>query len=125
VWFFGFGAMVSGLTVLMLLAPGPWAAPIWRLKPSAQADFRALGVVAPALMLLVSVACAGAAIGLWRGRRWGYWLAIGVLGTNLIGDLANAVLRHDWLTLIGVPIGGALLIYMSRSQVRSRFQAAG
>ena len=62
---------------------------------------------------------------MWRGRRWGYWLAVGVLGTNLLGDLANGVLRHDWRTLIGVPIAGAMLIYLARRQVRRRFPAAG
>jgi uncharacterized membrane protein (DUF2068 family) len=123
--FFSFGAMVSGLTLLMLLSPGSWADPIWRLKPSAQAVFRAMGALGPLLMLLVSAACAAAAIGLWRSRRWGYWLAVGVLGTNLLGDLVNGVWRHDWKTLIGVPIAGAMLIYLARSQVRSRFRAAG
>ena len=123
--FFSVGAIISGLTLLMLLAPGPWADPIWRLKPSAQGEFRALGVVGLLLMLLVSAACAAAGIGLWYGRRWGYWLAVGVLGANLLGDLVNAVWRHDWKTLIGLPIGGAMLIYMARSQVRSRFRAAG
>jgi hypothetical protein len=84
------------------------------VKPSAQTDLRALGAVAVPLMLLVSIACAGAAVGLWRGRRWGYRLAIGVLGINLIGDVTNAVLRHDWRTLIGVPIGGAMIMYLTR-----------
>ena len=69
--FFIFGALVSGLTLLMLLAPGPWAEPIWQLKPSAEADFRTLGAGGPPLMLIVSAACAGAAVGLWRGKRWG------------------------------------------------------
>lgn len=119
--FFAFGAMVAGLTVLMLLVPSSWADSIWRLKPSARSDFRALGPVAVPLMLLVSIACAGAAVGLWRGRQWGHRLAVGVLGVNLIGDVTNAVLRHDWRTLIGVPIGGAMLIYLTRSTVRNRF----
>lgn len=108
----------------MLLVPGPWADPIWRLKPSAQGDFRVLGMAGPLLMLFVSGACAGAAVGLWRAERWGYWLAVGILATNLLGDVANGVLRHDWRTLIGVPIGGAILLYLARSDIRNRFQAA-
>jgi hypothetical protein len=125
VGFFTFGAIVAGLTAVMLLAPGSWAEPVWRLKPTAQEDFRALGVGAVPLMVLVAVACAGAAVGLWRGRWWGYRLAVGVLGINLIGDVANALLRNDWRALIGVPIGGALLFYMMRSSTRDRFFAAG
>jgi hypothetical protein len=42
--FFLFGTLVSGLTLLMLLISGPWADPIWQLKPSAQADFQLLGM---------------------------------------------------------------------------------
>jgi hypothetical protein len=123
--FFAFGATMAGLAAVMLLAPGAWADAVWRLKPTAQSDFRALGAGAVPLMLLVAVACAGAAFGLWQGRRWGYRLAVGVLGVNLVGDVANVLLRHDWRTLIGVPIGGALLLYLMRSSIRNRFLAAG
>jgi hypothetical protein len=123
--FFLFGTLVSGLTLLMLLIPGPWADPIWRLKPSAQADFQLLGMGGPLLMLLVSAACAGAAVGLWRRQRWGYWLAVGILATNLLGDIANAIFRQDWRALIGVPIGGAILLYLTRPDIRNRFVAAG
>jgi uncharacterized membrane protein (DUF2068 family) len=125
VGFFAFGATVAGLTVVMLLAPGSWADAVWQLKPSAQSDFRTLGAAAVPLMLLVTGACAGAAIGLWRRRRWGCRLAVGVLGINLVGDLANALLRHDWRTLIGIPIGGAMLLYLTHSRIRDRFLAAG
>jgi hypothetical protein len=108
--FFGFGALVSLLTAAMLLAPGRWADAIWSLKPSARIDFGLLDGWAVPLMLLVSAACAGTALGVWRGRRWGYRLAIGILTVNLAGDLSNGVLR-DPRTLIGIPIGGAIILY--------------
>jgi len=108
--FFAFGALVSSLTAAMLLAPGRWSDIIWSLKPSARDDFGLLDGWAVPLMLLVSAACAGTALGVWRDRRWGYRLAIAVLGINLAGDLINGVLR-DRRTLIGLPIGGALMLY--------------
>jgi hypothetical protein len=123
--FFSFGALAAGLTIVMLLVPGSWADGIWRVKPSAQSDFRALGAGAVPLMLLVAGACAGAAIGLWRGWRQGYRLAVAVLGINLAGDLANALVRHEWRTLIGVPIAGAMLFYLTRPRIRDRFLTAG
>lgn len=123
--FFAFGATVAALTAVMLLAPGSWADALWRLKPTARSDFGALGAGAVPLMVLVALACAGAAGGLWRGRLWGYRLAITVLGLNLIGDVANALLRHDWRTLIGVPISGTLLLYLTRSAIRHRFLPGG
>ena len=108
--FFGLGALVSLLTAAMLLAPGRWADAIWSLKPSARVDFELLDGWAVPLLLLVSAACAGTALGVWRGRRWGYRLAIGVLTVNLAGDLINGMLR-DRRTLIGIPIGGGLILY--------------
>jgi len=116
--FFGFGALVSLLTAVMLLAPGRWTDPIWSLKPSARDDFRLLHGWAAPLMLLVSGACAAAALGVWRDRRWGYRVATGVLAVNLAGDLVNGLLR-DPRSLIGLPILSALILYI-RSRSRSR-----
>ena len=65
-------------------------------------------------MATVSLACIGAAVGLWTGRRVGYRLAAVLLVTNLLGDLANAVIRGDPRTLIGIPIAGVLLWYLLR-----------
>jgi hypothetical protein len=31
-----------------------------------------------------------------------------------VGDLTNALLRHDLRTLIGVPIAGAMMVYLYR-----------
>ena len=63
-------------------------------------------------MLVVGSACASAAIGLATRTRWGRQLALGILIANLIGDLLNAFLRHDLRTLIGLPIGGAMIAYL-------------
>ena len=65
-----------------------------------------LGAWGVLLMATVSLACIGAAVGLWTGRRAGYRLAAVLLVTNLLGDLANAVIRGDPRTLIGIPIAG-------------------
>jgi len=37
---------------------------------------------------------------------------LGILIVNLIGDSLNALLRHDRRTLIGLPIGGAMIAYL-------------
>ncbi len=64
-------------------------------------------------------------MGLWRGRRWGYRLAVGVLSVNLIGDVTNALVRGDRRTLIGLPIGGAMLAYLLTRRTRRHFASAG
>src|SRR4051812_39233759 len=110
--FFVFGTIMSGLTPVMLSFPGSVIEPLWRLNPRAREGFVAMGGWAVVLMLAVCVACATAAVGLWRCSRVGYWTALVVLAINLVGDTANAFVAHDWRTLIGLPIGGLMMVYL-------------
>ena len=45
-------------------------------------------------------------------RQWGRAVALTVLAVNLLGDAGNALVRGDLRTLIGVPIGAALIAYI-------------
>ena len=65
-------------------------------------------------MAVVGVACGLSAIGLAKNAEWGRRLAIGVLSVNLIGDSLNALFRHDARTLIGLPIGGLMILYLMK-----------
>ena len=120
--FFAAGALISGASALALAFPGSWLEPLWRLNPDARSAFTRMGPWAILLMVAVTAACAGAAVGLWTDRRWGHRLAVGVLGTNLLGDFLNAVVRGDLRTLIGLPIGGAMLVYLLSRRIRYRFR---
>lgn len=120
--FFLFGAVMSGATAVALLTPGGPLEPLWRLNPAAREAFRPMGVGAVVLMATVCVACALSAVGLWRHRRWGIRLAIALLAVNVVGDAVNAIARGDPRTLIGVPIGVALIAYLWRT---FRARAAG
>ena len=110
--FFVFGALMSGLAAVMLLFPGSVLEPLWRLNPHAREGFATMGRWAVLLMAVVCTACATAAIGLWRGARWGYWTALAILSANLVGDTVNAFIGRDWRTLIGLPIGGVMIVYL-------------
>jgi hypothetical protein len=112
VFFFVFGCTMSGLAAVMLIYPGSVLDALWRLNPRAQNSLHAMGVWAVALMLSVCFACAAAATGLKRRRLWGFWIAIAILGINLVGDLVNAVFARDWRALIGLPIGTIMLAYL-------------
>ncbi|MDQ6861994.1 MAG: hypothetical protein M3032_12675 [Verrucomicrobiota bacterium] len=110
--FFVFGAAMCALTIFLLCVPGTAADVVWRLKPEARTDFAQLGGWSVLVMLLAGGGCTAAAIGLARGAEWGRRAAIAVLVVNLLGDLATALARHDWRTLIGLPIAAALIVYL-------------
>jgi hypothetical protein len=110
--FFGFGALMSGLAAVMLLFPESVLEPLWRLNARAREGFAAMGWWGVLLMAAVCLACGMAALGVLRCQRWGYWIALAILSINLAGDAANAVIAHDWHTLVGLPIGGAMIVYL-------------
>jgi hypothetical protein len=123
--FFAAGALISTASALALVFPGSWLEPMWHLNPEARVAFAHMGPWAVLLMVTVAAGCATAALGVWAGRRWGHRLALGIIGCNLLGDLANAILRGDPRTLLGLPIGGALLVYLLRRRTRDRFRPKG
>ena len=117
--FFGLGAGVSFVTFFALLFPGGFLEPMWRLNPRARESFGTMGVWGPALMAVVSISCASAAAGLWRGRRWGYLLAFALLACSLLGDLANALFEpRAWF---GVPVAAFMLGFLVTSRVKAFF----
>ena len=103
---------MCALTVVLLYFPASSLDLLWKLNPDAHQAFRSRKGLATLLMALVGTGCAITAIGLWRGSNWGTQLAIAILSLNLVGDLLNAVLRHDYRTLIGLPIAGAMIAYL-------------
>jgi hypothetical protein len=114
--FFGFGTLASGLAAVMLIMPGTPIDVLWRLNPHAHEGFVAMGRWSAVLMLTVCLACGFAARGLWRCRRWGYWMATGILTINLIGDTTNAFLLGDWRMLVGLPVAVLMIFYLMKNR---------
>jgi hypothetical protein len=112
--FFAFGATMCTLTIVLLLFPGTVLDSLWSLNPHAHPAFQSIGKIASLLMLVVGTACGFAAIGLWQSSLWGIRLALIILSLNIVGDLFNALVRHDYRALIGLPIGGAMIFYLAR-----------
>lgn len=110
--FFLAGSGISLLSLLALLYPGGPLEPMWRLNPRAREGFAGMGPWAIVLMAVVSLACGFSAAGLWRGGLWGWRLALSVLTVNVVGDATNALVFRDPRTAIGVPIGGAMMVYL-------------
>ena len=113
--FFAFGAVMCALVLTLLLFPGSSLDSVWRLNPEARLAFRSLGNWSFLLMLTVGIACLFAAIGLWRGTVWGTRVALTILSINIIGDIVNALFRHHYRALIGLPVGAAIIFFLVRS----------
>jgi hypothetical protein len=122
--FFLFGTAASFVSSVSLLFPGSFLEPVWRLNPRAREGFTGMGVWAILLMCAVCIACVSAAVGLWRGARWGYWLAVTLLAINLLGDAANVLLGTEPRAAVGVPIVIAILAFLMSKRVRGFFRKA-
>jgi hypothetical protein len=123
--FFAFGVAMCALTSGLLLFPGTALDSLWRLNPDAHLVFRSIGSWSIVLMVTVGTACFLAAIGLWQGALWGTRLALIILSVNIIGDLINALFRHDYRALIGLPISAVMIFYLVRSKTQSKSVALG
>jgi len=119
--FFAVGAAIAATAAFSLLRPGGALEPLWRLNPRGREGFRGLGPWAAVLLGIVSVACALAAVGLWRGRPWGRRVASALMAVNLIGDAANATVGGDQRAAIGIPIAIAILWFLQTRRVRAFF----
>jgi hypothetical protein len=121
---FLFGVAVSATCFFALIFPGSFLDSIWQLNPRARSGFASMGPWAIVLMGVLCVACAGTAVGLWRGARWGYWLAVFMLAVNLLGDIANVVLGTERKALVGIPIVVGILVYLAGRRVRDFFEVS-
>ena len=122
--FFAIGAAISMTVAIALTFPGSFLDPMWSLNPHAYEAFSNMGRAAIVLMGTVCLACAAAAAGLWQGRPWGRWLAIGLLSVNLVGDLLNSALGVEPRAIIGIPVAAALLAFLFSRRTREFFRRA-
>ena len=91
------------------------------MNPEGHAGLRSLGPVAIGGMAALSVTMVVTALGLLALRRWAWWVAVVGLAANATGDLATAIATGEPRTLIGVPVAGLIVWWLTRPAVRSRF----
>jgi hypothetical protein len=119
-----FGAAMSFTASLSLLRPNTFLESMWRLNPRAHLNLSSIGVWAVALLTTVSVFCAAAGIGLWRGARWGHRIAVGLIGVNLVADVTNVILGIEPRAIVGVPVAAAILSYLMSTKVQQFFSSS-
>lgn len=116
-----FGAAMSFTASLSLLRPNTFLESMWRLNPRAQLNLLSIGIWAVILLSTVSVFCAAAGIGLWRGAWWGHRIAVGLIAVNLVADVTNVILGIEPSAIVGVPVAAVILAYLMSTKVRRLF----
>ena len=112
---------ITLLAALSLLFPNRALESIWRLNPRARVDLGAIGLWAVLLFFCIGVTCLIVGIGLWRGKRWGYLLAMVGLCINALGDLINALSAREPRAIVGVPVVILILAYLLTRRVKGFF----
>ena len=119
--FLFFGAVMAFLAGITLVWRGTALSRIWTLNPRAYSELAPLGKPIGLLFLSLAAALAIAGTGWLKRRRWGWQLAVVIIGTQVLGDITNIFYGHIIQGLVGVAIAGALLFYMTRPFIRSCF----
>lgn len=120
--FFIFGATMSAYAAVTLIRPGTFLDKLWTLNGQAHAALFPFAKTAGPLFLILSAALAAAAAGWFRRRSWGWLLGVIIIAINAAGDLVNLVRGEAFKGAVGVVIASLLLIYMTRSRVRTYFR---
>ena len=72
--------------------------------------------------LLLGVALAVAGLGWFKRSLWAWRLAVGIIGTQVLGNFVNVFFERLVESAIGISIAGALLFYLFRPGVRKTFE---
>lgn len=96
---------------------------MWALNPRAYDELAPLGKTAGLLFLSLAAVLALAAIGWLKRRRWGWQLAVAIIGTQVLGNFMNILSGRLLEGVLGATLAGALLLYILRTRVRVAFAA--
>jgi hypothetical protein len=117
-----FGAAMACLAGTTLLWPGTVLDRTWALNPRAYRELAPLGWMVGITFLLLSAALFTAGVGWFRGRPWGWSLAVALIATQVLGNIVNLFLGHIAEGATGSIIAGALLAYLLLPRVKNVFR---
>ena len=116
-----FATVMAATVGLALLFPGHLLDAMWRLNPEARTAFEGMGRLSSVLLFVVGAVAAGAAVGILRRRKLGWWLAVVLFSVNAVGDAVSVIQGRIWQGLFGVLISALFLAYLLRPSVRAQF----
>jgi hypothetical protein len=117
------GAAMATFAGVTLIFPGTFLDRAWALNPVGHAGLTARGRWVGFLFPLLGLTLAAAGMGWLKRRRWGWVLAILLIGGNAAGDLVRLASGAWAAGTVGVLMAGALLVYMTRPGMRHFFRS--
>ena len=121
--FLFFGATMACLAGTTLVWPGTALDRIWALNAPVYKQLAPFGKAVGIPFLFLGAALALAGTGWFNLRRWGWWLAVAIIATQVLGDFVNAFMGQIVRGGIGAIIAGALLFYLFRPAVTATFKS--
>ena len=118
--FLFFGAAMASLAGTTLIWRGTALDRVWILNAPAYRHLAPLGRIVGGFSFWDSAHAAGT--GWFRRRLWGWRLAVGIITTQVLGDLVDFLMGDFVRGGTGFAIAGALLFYLLRPEVRAAFE---
>jgi hypothetical protein len=120
--FLVFAALMAAFIGVLLLFPGSLLESVWRLNPDARSAFQSMGRLSSLLLFVVGTVACGGALGIYRRRKWGWWLAILLFSVNIVGDAISLIVMGRILQgASGLLISASFLVYLTQPGVRRQF----
>ena len=117
-----FATLMAAFIGTLLLFPGKALESVWRFNPEARSAFQSMGRLASLLLFVVGAVACGGAVGIYRRRKWGWWLAVLLFAVNALGDAVSLFVMGRVLQgASGVLISGLFLLYLMQPSVRRQF----
>jgi hypothetical protein len=105
----------------LLLFPSGLLESVWRFNPQARSAFQSMGRLASLLLFAVGAVACGGAVGIYRRRKWGWWLAVMLFSVNAFGDAVSLFAPGRMLRgAFGVLISGLFLWYLMQPKIRQQ-----
>ena len=114
---------VALIVALSLIFPGSWLDRIWELNRHARAGFEFFGKSSVVVLAFLALCTSAAAVGLLRGRKRAWWLAVTLFAANGVGDLVNLfITRKLFKAGTGVLVALAFLWCLFRPRMAAYFR---
>ena len=107
-----------------LLWPGTPLDAIWRIRPDRQALLVPYAHLGGPAFLLLAIPAVLASAGVFRRKRWGWWLAVGALAANGAGDAVQIVVGRPAEGVFGMNVAGTIIFGLTRPSMRAAFSPA-